>query len=123
VEEPDEEYPFLLTTGRRLEHFHGGTMTRRVEGLNVLVPEERLEMHVEDAARLGVADGDLVRVASRRGEVEVRARVGKTCRPGTVFMTFHFAEALGNVLTLAALDPVAKIPTFKVCAVRVARDG
>jgi predicted molibdopterin-dependent oxidoreductase YjgC len=123
AEEPDEEYPFLLTTGRRLEHFHGGTMTRRVEGLNVLVPEERLEMHVEDAARLGVADGDLVRVASRRGEVEVRARVGKTCRPGTVFMTFHFAEALGNVLTLAALDPVAKIPTFKVCAVRVARDG
>lgn len=121
VEEPDEEYPFILTTGRRLEHFHSGTMTRRVEGLNVLAPEERLEMHTEDAARLGIADGETVRVLSRRGEVEVRASVGLRCRPGTVFMTFHFAETLGNVLTLAELDPVAKIPTFKVCAVRVER--
>jgi len=71
-------------------------MTRRVEGLNLLVPEERLEIHPEDAVRLGVADGDTVRVTSRRGEVEVRVSVGKKCRPGMVFMTFHFAEALAT---------------------------
>jgi formate dehydrogenase major subunit len=118
-EEPDAEYPLLLTTGRRLEHYHSGSMTRRVEGLNALVPEERIEINAADAASLGLNDGDWVQVTSRRGQVRVRASVGKRCPPGTVFMTFHFAEALGNRLTNPALDPVSKIPTFKVCAVRV----
>ncbi len=119
TETPDETYPLILTTGRRLEHYHTGTMTRRVAGLNKLAPEERVEINAEDAARLGVADGDWVVVESRRGRVKARAAVGQRCRPGVVFMTFHFAEALGNVLTHAALDPVSKIPEFKVAAVRV----
>ncbi len=119
AETPDEAYPLILTTGRRLEHYHTGTMTRRVEGLNRLVPEERVEINAEDAARLGIRNGDWVIVESRRGQVKVRAAVGRRCKPGVVFMTFHFAEALGNVLTHAALDPVSKIPELKVAAVRV----
>ena len=122
AEEPDEEYPLILTTGRILEHFHTGTMTRRVAGLDQLVPEERIEINTADAMRLGISDGDWVRARSRRGTVRVRARVGRRCRPGVVFMTFHFAEALGNVLTNAALDPVAKIPEYKVCAVGIEKE-
>jgi formate dehydrogenase alpha subunit len=121
AEVPDEEYPLILTTGRRLEHFHSGSMTRRVEGLNELAPEERIEINSVDAEQLGISDGDWVCVRSRRGEVRVRARVNGRCREGVVFMTFHFAEALGNVLTNPALDPVAKIPEYKACAVRVDR--
>lgn len=116
---PDEAYPFTLTTGRVLEHWHTGTMTRRVEGLDVLVPEERVEMNPRDAERLGIQDGDWVKVSSRRGEVRARVRVFSRPRPGLVFMTFHFAEALGNVLTNNVVDPVAKIPEYKVCAVKV----
>jgi predicted molibdopterin-dependent oxidoreductase YjgC len=119
AEEPDEEYPLILTTGRVLEHFHTGTMTRRVEGLDQLEPEERLRIHPADAAVLGLGDGDWSWVASRRGQIRVRAEVTEQVQPGVVFLTFHFAEALGNVLTNPALDPVAKIPEYKVCAVRV----
>lgn len=119
AEEPDKAYPLLLTTGRRLQHWHTGTMTRRVDGLNFLVPHEVLEIHPDDATALGVSDGDWITVESRRGKVRVRAWVTDTIRPGVVFMTFHFAEALGNVLTIAALDPIAKIPEYKVCGVRV----
>jgi predicted molibdopterin-dependent oxidoreductase YjgC len=119
AELPDKRYPLILTTGRRLEHYHTGTMTRRVAGLNQLVPEERVEINQTDAERLNIADGDWVVVESRRGRVKARAAVGQRCKPGVVFMTFHFAEALGNVLTNPALDPVAKIPEYKVCAVRV----
>jgi predicted molibdopterin-dependent oxidoreductase YjgC len=119
AEEPDQEYPFILTTGRVLQHFHTGSMTRRVDGLEYLEPEERLRIHPSDASRLGLVDGDWTLVASRRGQVRVRARVTHQVQPGLVFLTFHFAEALGNVLTIAALDPVAEIPEFKVCAVKV----
>jgi formate dehydrogenase alpha subunit len=119
AEEPDEEYPFILTTGRVLEHFHTGTMTRRVVGLDQLQPEERLRIHPVDAAKLDLTDGEWTQVASRRGQVRVRAQVTEQMRPGVVFMTFHFVEALGNVLTNPALDPVAKIPEYKVCAVNV----
>jgi predicted molibdopterin-dependent oxidoreductase YjgC len=119
AELPDSRFPLILTTGRVLQHYHTGTMTRRVEGLNALVPEERVEMNARDAETLGVADGDWVTVTSRRGQVRARARVDEKIKPGTVFMTFHFAEALGNVLTNPALDPVAKIPELKVCAVKV----
>lgn len=94
-------------------------MTRRVKGLEVLEDRELLRIHPEDAARLGLTHGQRVRVLSRRGEVTVQADVSEVCPPGTVSLTFHFAETPTNVLTHAALDPVAKIPETKVCAVRV----
>ena len=118
-EEPDDEYPLVLTTERSLYHYHTSTMTRRVPGLELLRSEELVEMHPRDAAALRIASGDLVRVTSRRGEVEARALVTEVSPPGTVSMTFHFHEAPTNVLTNAAWDPVAKIPETKVCAVRV----
>jgi formate dehydrogenase major subunit len=118
-EEPDAEYPLVLTTERSLYHYHTSTMTRRVHGLEVLRSEELVEMHPRDAAALQVASGDMVRVTSRRGEVTARALVTEASPPGTVSMTFHFHEAPTNVLTNAAWDPVAKIPETKVCAVRV----
>jgi predicted molibdopterin-dependent oxidoreductase YjgC len=94
-------------------------MTRRVAGLTELRNEEKLEVHPEDAVRLGVADGRAVRVTSRRGSVTARARVTDACPEGTVFMTFHFAESPTNRLTINALDPESKIAELKVCAVRV----
>jgi len=121
AEEPDEEYPLILTTGRRLQQYHSGSMSRRVSGLNMLLPEERLEIHPADAAPLGLADGDLARVRSRRGEVVVRVQVTERTKPGVVFMTFHFPETAANLLTNPALDPVAKIPEYKVAAVRVTK--
>ena len=119
VEPTDADYPLILTTGRILQHWHTGTMTRRVGGLDFLAPEERVEVHPDDAAKLSIADGDWIRVTSRRGSVTARAKVFERPQPGLVFMTFHYAEALGNELTLDAFDPVSKIPEFKVCAVRV----
>ncbi len=119
AELPDEQYPLMLTTGRILQHWHTGTMTRRVNGLDMLAPEERVEINVQDASPRGIADGDWIRVSSRRGAVVARAHVIDRPRPGLVFMTFHFAEALGNVLTNNAVDPIAKIPEYKVCAVTV----
>ena len=120
-EMPDEEYPFLLTTGRMLEHFHTGTMTRRSAVLNWLVPEGAIEIGPNDAARLGIRHGDRVAVISRRGRIETATAVTEGIEPGVVFLTFHFGEAPANRLTIAALDPIAKIPEFKVCAVRIER--
>lgn len=119
AELPDEEYPLYLSTGRIREHYHTGTMTRRSRGLDRLAPEERIQMHPEDAARLGIVAGDWVRVISRRGEVRARVRLTDRSAPGMVFGTFHFREAPINTLTNDALDPVAKIPEYKVAAVRV----
>jgi len=116
---PDAEYPLLLSTGRILEHFHTGTMSRRAGVLDALVSVGAIEIHPADAARLGVADGRPVRVTSRRGHIEIAARVTDRVAPGTLFLAFHYREAPANRLTLAALDPVAKIPELKVCAVRV----
>lgn len=118
AEEPDEQYPLLLTTDRSLYHFHG-TMTRRVYGLNVLEKEEQLKIHPEDASRLGITDGEIVRVASRRGELNTKVMVTDQCPPGMVSMSFHFAETPTNMLTCSELDPVAKTPGTKVCAVRI----
>ena len=119
AELPDEEYPLILTTERSLFQFHTGTMTRKVKGLNILRREELVEMNPQDAQRLGIADGDQVRVLSRRGEVLAKARVTEVSPCGVILMTFHFAENPTNVLTNPALDPVSKIPELKVCAVRV----
>jgi predicted molibdopterin-dependent oxidoreductase YjgC len=121
MELPDDEYPLILTTGRSLYHFHTGTMTRKVEGLNVLRGEGLVEINPEDASSLGISDGEKVKVISRRGEVVARAKVTEVSPVGVVFMTFHFAESPANLLTNPAVDPVAKIPEFKVCAVRIKR--
>jgi len=118
MELPDKQYPLVLTTGRSLYHFHTGTLTRRVEGLNIL-KGEAVEMNPKDASALGIADGEKVKVVSRRGEVTATARITGVSPPGVVFMAFHFAESPANMLTNPAIDPVAKIPEYKVCAVRV----
>jgi predicted molibdopterin-dependent oxidoreductase YjgC len=116
---PNEEYPFLLTTGRVLYHYHT-LITRKSKGLSEIYPEGVVEINPADAMRLGIQpDNGLVEVASRRGKVNVKARVSDRLPPGVVFMTFHFKEAAANLLTLDALDPVAKIPGYKVCAVKI----
>ena len=123
AEVPDDEYPVVLTTGRILYHFHTGTMTRRSAGLGAHVPEGYIELNARDAADAGVGDGDMVKVTSRRGSITTRARVIEGIAPGVTFMPFHFAEAAANVLTNSALDPTAKIPELKVCAVRLEAAG
>ena len=116
---PDDEYPFILTTGRVLYHFHTATMTRRSEGLNELYPESLAEINSRDAEKLGIKDGDFITVTSRRGSLKVKASVVETPPEGTIFMNFHFSEAAVNLLTNPALDPIGKIPEYKVCAVKV----
>ncbi len=123
MELPDNDYPLILTTGRSLLHFHTGTMTRKVKGLNILRSEELVEMNPRDASALGIADGETVRVVSRRGAVVAKVKVTDASPVGVVFMTFHYAESPTNQLTNPALDPVAKIPEYKVCAVRIEKDG
>ena len=116
---PDQDYPFLLTTGRVLYHYHT-LISRKSKGLSEIYPEGVIEMNPEDANRLGInPDDGLVEVASRRGKVQVKAKTSENLPPGVVFMTFHFKEAAANLLTLDALDPIAKIPEYKVCAVRI----
>ncbi len=118
MELPDDEYPFILTTGRVLEHWHGGTMTRN-SALDALYPEARLEIHPADAEIHGIHHGDPVKVSSRRGEIVLRASVTEKTSVGIVFIPMHFAEAAANLLTNDALDPQAKIPEFKACAVQI----
>ncbi len=119
AELPDEEYPFLFTTGRVLYHFHTGTVTRRSKGLNEIYPEALVEISPQDAQELKVEEGEFIEVASRRGKIRAKAKITKKSGKGVVFMSFHFHEAAANLLTNAALDPVAKIPEYKVCAVKV----
>ena len=123
VELPDNQYPLVLTTDRSLFHFHTGTMTRKVKGLNVFADEEVVAINPKDAETLGIGDGDIVRVTSRRGEVTARAGLTDATPRGTIAMTFHFAETPTNELTNPAYDPVAKIPEYKVAAVRVEKAG
>lgn len=118
-ETPDQEYPFMLSTGRRLFHYHTGSMSRRAEGLETVYPEEYLEMNPQDAEKLGVQSGDRVKVTSRRGEIEIPVRVTERIQPGLVFASFHFRETWVNKLTNSARDPKAKIPEYKVCAVKI----
>jgi assimilatory nitrate reductase catalytic subunit len=122
AEEPDAEYPLVLTTGRVVSQYLSGTQTRRIGALVDQYPQPRCEMHPRLAAELGVADGDLVRVESRRGVATVRAQVVRTIRPDTVFVPFHWPlDRSVNNCTNRALDPVSKIPEFKICAVRVSK--
>jgi len=120
AELPDPDYPLILNTGRLLYHWHGGTITRRVEGLLALAPRLEVAIHPVDAARLGIGDGDGVRVTSRRGELTGDARVSSDVRPGAIFVPFvKLQDSAANFLTNAAFDPASKIPEYKVCAVRV----
>jgi len=119
AELPDEEYPLILSTGRVLFHWHGGTMSRRSPELESLAPEPEVEINPQDAERFNIQAGQLVALTSRRGTIEARALITRRSPPGTVFMTFHFAEAAANLLTPKNIDPVAKIPEYKVSAVRI----
>jgi formate dehydrogenase major subunit len=123
AERPDAEYPLVLITGRQLEHWHTGSMTRRAGVLDAIEPEPVVSMHPLDLARLGVRAGDVVTVQSRRGEVSLYARADDGMPLGSVFIAFCYYEAAANKLTNAALDPVGKIPEFKYCAVRVLPGG
>jgi len=117
---PDDEYPYYLNTGRVLYHWHGAEMTRRAEGLLEIYPESLVEISPEDAIKIGLNGKDRVRVTSRRGEMVARAIVTERVSTGMIFANFHFPGAQNaNNLTIAALDPTAKIPEYKVCAVKV----
>lgn len=124
AEQPDAEYPLILTTGRVLYHWHGAEMTRRARGLRAVYPEALIEISPQDARHAGITDGEPVRLASRRGEIVAAAQVTPRVGAGVVFATFHFPESAANFLTIRAVDPQAKIPEFKVCAVKLSRfDG
>ncbi|MEE8055716.1 MAG: formate dehydrogenase subunit alpha [Gammaproteobacteria bacterium] len=116
---PDDDYPFVFTTGRQLEHWHTGTMTRHAAVLDAIEPEPVFNIHPDDLKAIDAHPGDRIVLESRRGRIEARARADTAMQRGSVFMAFHFWEAAANLLTNAALDPVAKIPEFKFCAVRV----
>ncbi|HAW50220.1 TPA: formate dehydrogenase subunit alpha [bacterium] len=119
AEEPDEEYPFRLTTGRMLYHYHGCSMTRRSKGLDEICKEGYIEINPQDATSLGINDGDLIVVSSRRGSIKIKAKITDKVTQKEVFIPFHFVESAANVLTNTALDPIAKIPELKVCAVNI----
>jgi len=118
AESIDEEYPFILTTGRVLEHWHGGTLTRHSQ-LDQLYPEAQAQIHHIDANLLGIKDGQVIRIISRRGYVILSANISNIAKPGVIFIPFHFAEAAANLLTNDALDPQAKIPEYKACAIKI----
>lgn len=119
AEMPDEEYPMLLSTGRVLYHWHGGEMTRRSQGLMEIYGRSLVEINPQDAEMMGLNGKKQVRIVSRRGSIEAQAWITDRVPPGMVFANFHFPESSANELTIAALDPVAKIPEYKVCAVKV----
>ncbi len=118
-ETPDHEYPFILTTGRQLEHWHTGAMTRRASVLDALEPGPTAALSRGTFVKLGIKPGDMVRVTTRRGEVELNARQDDAIPDGVVFIPFAFFEAAANKLTNPALDPFCKIPEFKFCAAKV----
>lgn len=121
AEQVDKDYPFILTTGRVLYHYHTRTMTGRVAALNHMAPASFIEINSQDAAQLGIKDGDTVQVSSRRGTITTTAMVTDKILRGTTFMTFHYAEGNANVLTTTATDPVANEPELKVCAVKITK--
>jgi formate dehydrogenase major subunit len=120
---PSEDFPFVLNTGRLLEHWHTGSMTRRSYALDTISPQAQVYLHPEDAAEMGVGEGDFVRVSSQRGSIEIAARISHRETRGSCFIPFHFREAAANLLTTDEIDPFGKIPEFKFCAVRVEPTG
>ncbi len=123
AELPDTEFPFILTTGRVLSQYHTGTMTRRISSLEREAPTGFVELNSQDAQRLKIGQGEKVMVRSRRGEIEIDAFITDSVTPGLVFIPFHFAECAANQLTNRRLDPEAKIPELKVCAVNISKAG
>ncbi|MBU1262392.1 molybdopterin-dependent oxidoreductase, partial [bacterium] len=121
AETSDEEYPFLLTTGRMLYYYHTGSMTRRSRGLNDICKEGYVEINPQDADLWKIQTADLVTVSSRRGSIKIKAKITDRVPSKTLFIPFHFAETAANYLTNPAYDPIAKIPELKVCAVRIER--
>jgi formate dehydrogenase major subunit len=121
AEVPDDEYPLVLMTGRQLEHWHTGAMTRRADVLDALEPGPTASLHPRTLARYGVKPGEQIRVTTRRGTIELVARADRTVTEGAVFIPFAYVEAAANVLTNPQLDPFGKIPEFKYCAVRIER--
>jgi formate dehydrogenase major subunit len=119
AEPPDEEYPFILSTGRRLWHYHTGTQTRNSVGFDKIFGEELLEIHPDDAQKLGIQSGDLVQATSRRGSIILKAWVTERSTPGLAWCAFHFAEACANALTLDRYDPETETPEFKACAIKI----
>src|SRR6202007_1670301 len=119
AEEPDAEYPMVLSTGRQLEHWHTGAMTRRADVLDELEPEAVASLAPAELRRLGVSAGAPVRVTTRRGGIVLKARADSAVAPGQVFIPFCYAEAAANVLTNPQLDPFGKIPEYKFCAAKV----
>ena len=121
MELPDDEYPLTLITGRILYHYNACAMTDKTDGINEIAGESIIEINTEDANALGIENGEMVSVSSRRGEVKARADVSEKTRPGDVWMSFHFLEGGANWLTSDALDSISSTPEYKVCAVRVAK--
>jgi formate dehydrogenase alpha subunit len=119
AETPDKRFPFLLSTGRQLYQFHTGTMTRKSPVIHQVSPTGYVEIHTRDAEKLGIKDGQMVEVTTRRGRVQTPARVTTQIEQGWLFMPFHFSEGPANMLTIDALDPIAKIPEYKVCAAQI----
>jgi formate dehydrogenase major subunit len=119
AEVPDREYPLVLMTGRQLEHWHTGAMTRRAEVLDLLEPGPTASLNPITLARYGVAPGQIVKVTTRRGTIELTARADRAIQDGTIFIPFAYVEAAANVLTNPQLDPTAKIPEYKYCAVKI----
>jgi len=119
AELPDKKYPLYLTTGRVLYQYHTGSMTMKTPGLNALAPGCFVELSAQDAEAYEIEDGDSLKISSRRGEIEAKARLSEKAVLGTIFIPFHYAEAAANKLTNTALDPTAGIPELKVCAVRI----
>jgi formate dehydrogenase major subunit len=117
---PSQEYPYVLNTGRLLEHWHTGSMTRRSFALDSIAPRAEAYVNPQDAAELGLADGGLARVWSRRGSIVLNVRVSHREARGNLFIPFHFREAAANLLTIDEIDPFGKIPEFKFCAVNIA---
>ncbi len=122
-EQPDAEFPMVLTTGRQLEHWHTGAITRRAHVLDEIEPEAVASLGSIDLRRLGIAPGDPIRVVTRRGAIELKSRVDSAIPEGCVFIPFCYAEAAANMLTNPALDPFGKIPEFKFCAARIEKTG
>jgi formate dehydrogenase major subunit len=120
---PNEQYPFVLNTGRLLEHWHTGSMTRRSYALDAISPSAEVYLNPDDAAGLGIADGEMARVSSRRGTIVLAVRVSHREQRGNCFIPFHFREAAANLLTTDEIDPIGKIPEFKFCAVRIEAAG
>jgi anaerobic selenocysteine-containing dehydrogenase len=122
LELPDDEYPFTLTTGRRYESYNTHSQTRHyATGVKIKQTEETVDIHPEDALNLGIVDGEVVQVRSRRGELTVKSKVTEQVVPGLVFMSFHWSETPTNVLTLNEYDPISGTAEYKACAVAISR--